>query len=164
LQPASGSHRDQAQPAQPDHVPIEQQRHSKSNEAPLPPLQSVCGPDSLAMINDLSGRRERPAPCPGPASAAGRGNGCSGRNGLLGCCATTSDATGPFDPDPDQRTQSPTGRDGRLCPEPANSRVSTQSRNRSRGHPCNRNSPSPWRGPGNSTYRLVDRCGYTQHL
>ena len=41
--------------------------------------------------------------------------------------------------------------------------VSTRLRNRTRAHPCSRYSLSPWHGPGNSTYRLVHRCGYTRH-
>ena len=53
-----------------------------------------------------------------PQKTTGTINGCSGRNGPLGCCATTSDATRPFGPDSDQGTQSPTDRGWRLCPEP----------------------------------------------
>ena len=39
---------------------------------------------------------------------------------------------------------------GDCVPNPANL-VSTQSRNRTRAHPCSRYSLSPWREPGNST-------------
>ena len=47
LRPASGAQRDQAQQTQPDCAPAEQQRRSKRNGNPFPPLQPVCGPIHL---------------------------------------------------------------------------------------------------------------------
>ena len=52
---------------------------------------------------------------------------------------------------------------GDCVPSPTNS-VSTQLRNRTRARPCSRYPLSPWHGPGNSTFRLVHRCGYTRPL
>ena len=181
MQPASGSRRDQAQPAQPDRAPAEQQQRSKSNGDPFPPLQPVCGSVSLAMISDLSGHRERPAPCPAPAAlhagatAPPRAIG-DGHETLPGQSTAVQAGTVPWAAARQHRVQlvhsapiptkgssrQPAGvGDWILSPATV---VSTQSRNRTRARPCNRNPLPPWRGPGNSMYRLVHRCGYTRQL
>ena len=170
MQPAIGSRRDQVQPAQPDRAPAEQQRRSKSNGNQLPPLQPGRGSDLLAMIrrcqeveNDL-----RPAQdlqphaleqrlCHGQSTAvpAGMVHWAAARQHRMQRVHSAAIPT-------KGHSRQPVGVDDCVL-GPANL-VSTQSRNRTRAHPCSRYSLLPWREPGNSTYRLAHKCGYTQHL